>query len=89
MLQNLARLRLQIQHCLLVSKRRSLYDNAIKAARDGNKSKIAQIEATTAYGRSLKNIKDAIETARLAAGAELSADEISNIAKKPTTRALT
>lgn len=66
---------------------KSLYDNAIAAAK-GDKAKIAQIEASTAYGRSLKNIKDAIETARLAAGAELSADEISNIAKEAYDKGL-
>lgn len=66
---------------------KALYDKAIAAAA-GNKSKIAQIEASTAYGRSLKNIKDAIETARLAAGAELTADEISNIAKEAYDKGL-
>lgn len=66
---------------------KSLFDKAIASAK-GNKAKIAQIESTTSYGRSLKNIKDAIETARLAAGAELTAEEISNIAKEAYDKGL-
>ena len=66
---------------------KQLYDNAIKAAA-GDAKKIASIEASTAYGRSLKNIKDAIETARLTAGAELSADEITAIAKEAYDKGL-
>jgi len=66
---------------------KALYDKAIASA-GKDKNKIAQIEATTAYGRSLKNIKDAIESARLAAGAELSPDEISNIAKEAYDKGL-
>ena len=66
---------------------KQLYDNAIKAAA-GDAKKIASIEASTAYGRSLKNIKDGIESARLAAGAELSADEITAIAKEAYDKGL-
>ena len=66
---------------------KSLFDKAIASAK-GDKAKIEKIKATTSYGRSLKNIEDAIETARLAAGAELTAKEISDIAKEAYDKGL-
>jgi len=66
---------------------KALYDDAIKAA-NGDPAKIATINATTAYGRGLTDIKAAIESARLAAGAELSADEIATIAQEAYDKGL-
>jgi hypothetical protein len=60
---------------------KDLYNQAIEAA-GGDAAKLAEIEATTAYGRGLKDLKDAIETARLAAGAELDDAEINAIAQE-------
>jgi hypothetical protein len=60
---------------------KDLYNQAIEAA-GGDATKLAEIEATTAYGRGLKDLKDAIETARLAAGAELDDAEINAIAQE-------
>jgi hypothetical protein len=66
---------------------KALYDDAIKAAK-GDKAKIATIDATTAYGRGLTEIKAAIESARLAAGAELTAEEIATAAKEAYDKGL-
>lgn len=66
---------------------KQLYDGAIKAAK-GDPAKIATINATTAYGRGLTDIKAAIESARLGAGAELSTDEISTIAQEAYDKGL-
>lgn len=60
---------------------KDLYNQAIEAA-GGDAAKLAEVEATTAYGRGLKDLKDAIETARLAAGAELDDAEINAIAQE-------
>lgn len=64
-----------------------LYDDAIKAAK-GDKAKIATINATTAYGRGLTEIKAAIESARLAAGAELTDEEIATVAQEAYDKGL-
>lgn len=66
---------------------KQLYDSAIAAAK-GNAAKIATINATTAYGRGLTDIKAAIETARLAAGAELSPLEIEAVAQEAYDKGL-
>ena len=66
---------------------KQIYDAAIAAAA-GDPAKIATLNATTAYGRGLAEIKAAIESARLAAGAELSADEISAIAQEAYDKGL-
>jgi hypothetical protein len=66
---------------------KQLYDSAIAAAK-GDPARIATINATTAYGRGLTDIKAAIESARLGAGAELSADEISTIAQEAYDKGL-
>lgn len=60
---------------------KKLYEDAIAAA--GNDvTKLAEVEATTTYGRGLKDLKDAIETARLVPGAELTQDEINVLAQE-------
>jgi hypothetical protein len=66
---------------------KKLYEDAIAAA--GNDvTKLAEVEATTTYGRGLKDLKDAIETARLAAGAELTQDEINVLAQEAYDKGL-
>ena len=60
---------------------KDLYDQAVEAA-GGDATKLAEVEATTAYGRGLKDLKDAIEASRLAAGAELDDAEINAIAQE-------
>jgi hypothetical protein len=66
---------------------KKLYEDAIAAA-GGDATKLAEVEANTTYGRGLKDLKDAIETARLAAGAELSADEVSALAQEAYDKGL-
>ena len=66
---------------------KKLYEDAVAAA--GNDAvKLAEVEANTTYGRGLKDIKDAIETARLAAGAELTDDEVNAIAQEAYDKGL-
>lgn len=66
---------------------KKLYQDAIAAA--GNDvTKLAEAEASTTYGRGLKDLKDAIETARLAAGADLTQDEINAIAQEAYDKGL-
>ena len=66
---------------------KKLYEDAIAAA--GNDvTKLAEVDATTTYGRGLKDLKDAIETARLAAGAELTEDEINVLAQEAYDKGL-
>jgi hypothetical protein len=60
---------------------KKLYQDAIAKA-GGDVAKLAEVEANTTYGRGLKDLKDAIETARLAAGAELTDDEINVLAQE-------
>ena len=60
---------------------KDLYDQAVAAA-GGDATKLAEVDATTAYGRGLKDLKDAIEASRLAAGAELDDAEINAIAQE-------
>ena len=66
---------------------KKLYEDAVAAA-GGDATKLAEVEATTAYGRGLKDIKDAIETARLAAGAELTEDEVDALAQEAYDKGL-
>lgn len=66
---------------------KKLYEDAVAAA-GGDVAKLAEVEATTAYGRGLKDIKDAIETARLAAGAELTEDEVDALAQEAYDKGL-
>jgi hypothetical protein len=66
---------------------KKLYQDAIAAA--GNDvAKLAEVEATTTYGRGLKDLKDAIETARLAAGAELTDAEVTALAQEAYDKGL-
>ena len=66
---------------------KQLYDSAIAAAK-GDPAKIATINATTAYGRGLTDIKAAIESLRLAAGADISDAEIATIAQEAYDKGL-
>jgi hypothetical protein len=66
---------------------KKLYQTAIAAA-GNDATKLAEAEASTTYGRGLKDLKDAIETARLAAGADLTPDEISAIAQEAYDKGL-
>jgi hypothetical protein len=66
---------------------KKLYEDAIAAA-GGDATKLAEAEASTTYGRGLKDLKDAIETARLAAGAELTQDEINILAQEAYDKGL-
>jgi len=66
---------------------KKLYEDAIAAA-GSDVAKLAEVEATTTYGRGLKDLKDAIETARLAAGAELTDVEINTIAQEAYDKGL-
>jgi hypothetical protein len=66
---------------------KKLYQDAI--AKAGNDvAKLAEVEATTTYGRGLKDLKDAIETARLAAGAELTDVEVNALAQEAYDKGL-
>jgi hypothetical protein len=66
---------------------KKLYEDAIAAA-GSDVVKLAEVEATTTYGRGLKDLKDAIETARLAAGAELTDVEINALAQEAYDKGL-
>jgi hypothetical protein len=66
---------------------KKLYEDAIAAA-GGDATKLAEVEATTTYGRGLKDLKDAIETARLAAGAELTDLEVNALAQEAYDKGL-
>ena len=62
-------------------KDKAVFDKAIAAA-GGDAEKIAQIEATTAYGKDLANLRNRINTIAINAGATLEADELDAIAKE-------
>lgn len=66
---------------------KKLYEDAIAAA-GSDVAKLAEVEATTTYGRGLKDLKDAIETARLAAGAELTDAEVTALAQEAYDKGL-
>lgn len=66
---------------------KALYEEAVAAA-GGDANKLAELEASTTYGRGLKDLKDAIETARLAAGAELTEDEVNLLAQEAYDKGL-
>jgi hypothetical protein len=66
---------------------KKLYEDAVAAA-GGDVVKLAEVEATTSYGRGLKDLKDAIETARLAAGAELTDVEVNALAQEAYDKGL-
>ncbi len=60
---------------------KALYEKAVAEA-GSDATKLAELEVNTTYGRGLKDLKDAIETARLTAGAELTEDEVNAIAQE-------
>jgi hypothetical protein len=66
---------------------KKLYQDAIAAA-GNDTAKLAEVEATTTYGRGLKDLKDAIETARLASGSELTDIEINDLAQEAYDKGL-
>ena len=66
---------------------KKLYEDAIAAA-GSDVAKLAEVEASTTYGRGIKDLKDAIETARLAAGAELTDVEINALAQEAYDKGL-
>ena len=66
---------------------KKLYEEAIAAA-GTDATKLEEVEATTTYGRGLKDLKDAIETARLAAGAELTDIEVNALAEEAYDKGL-
>jgi hypothetical protein len=66
---------------------KKLYEDAIAAA-GNDAAKLAEVEATTTYGRGLKDLRDAIETARLASGAELTDIEINTLAQEAYDKGL-
>ncbi len=66
---------------------KKLYEDAIAAA-GNDAAKLAEVEATTTYGRGLKDLRDAIETARLASGAELTDIEINDLAQEAYDKGL-
>jgi hypothetical protein len=66
---------------------KKLYEEAIAAA-GSDANKLAEVDASTTYGRGLKDIKDAIESARLASGAELTDIEINELAQEAYDKGL-
>lgn len=74
---------------LLIKRReeKQIYDNAIKQAA-GDADKIAQIEATSAYGQSVKAIKDAIKQSAFEAGATIGDDVIAATAQEAYDKGL-
>ena len=60
---------------------KKLYEDAIAAA-GADEVKLAEAESNTTYGRGLKDLKDAIETARIASGAELTDLEVNTLAQE-------
>ena len=66
---------------------KKLYEDAVAAA-GGDVTKLAEVEATTTYGRGLKDLKDAIETARIAAGADLTDVEVTALAQEAYDKGL-
>ena len=66
---------------------KKLYEDAIAAA-GNDATKLAEVEASTTYGRGLKDLKDDIETARIAAGAELTDLEVNTLAQEAYDKGL-
>jgi hypothetical protein len=66
---------------------KKLYQDAIAAA-GNDATKLAEVEASTTYGRGLKDLKDDIETARIAAGAELTDLEVNTLAQEAYDKGL-
>jgi len=83
----LAKIKFTDPYVIQREQEKALYDQAVTAA-GGDVNKLAELEANTTYGRGLKDLKDAIETARLAAGAELTPDEINVLAQEAYDKGL-
>jgi predicted transcriptional regulator len=83
----LAKIKFTDPYVVQREQEKALYEEAVTAA-GGDVNKLAELEATTTYGRGLKDLKDAIETARLAAGAELTPDEINVLAQEAYDKGL-
>jgi hypothetical protein len=83
----LAKIKFTDPYIIQREQEKALYEQAVTAA-GGDVDKLAELEASTTYGRGLKDLKDAIETARLAAGAELTPDEINVLAQEAYDKGL-
>lgn len=83
----LAKIKFTDPYVVQREQEKALYEEAVTAA-GGDVNKLAELEVNTTYGRGLKDLKDAIETARLAAGAELTADEINVLAQEAYDKGL-
>lgn len=68
-------------------KDKAVFDKAIGAA-VGDAAKIANIEATTSYGKALTNARRQVETLAKTAGSALTAEELETIAKEAVDQAL-
>lgn len=68
-------------------KDKATYDKAIAAAAN-DATKIANINATTSYGKALDNVRRQVQTLATTAGAALTAEELDAIAKEATDQAL-
>jgi hypothetical protein len=83
----LAKIKFTDPYIVQREQEKALYEQAVTAA-GGDVNKLAELEASTTYGRGLKDLKDAIETARIAAGAELTPDEINVLAQEAYDKGL-
>jgi hypothetical protein len=83
----LAKIKFTDPYVVQREQEKALYEQAVTAA-GGNVDKLAELEATTTYGRGLKDLKDAIETARIAAGADLTDDEMNVLAQEAYDKGL-
>ena len=83
----LAKIKFTDPYIIQREQEKALYEQAVTAA-GGDVDKLAELEASTTYGRGLKDLKDAIETARIAAGAELTPDEINVLAQEAYDKGL-
>jgi len=83
----LAKIKFTDPYVIQREQEKALYEQAVTAA-GGNVDKLAELEASTTYGRGLKDLKDAIETARIAAGAELTDDEMNVLAQEAYDKGL-
>jgi hypothetical protein len=85
--EELAKVKFTDPYLFQRQQEKDLYNQAIENA-GGDAVKLADIEASTTYGRGLKDLKDAIEASRLAAGAELNDDEINALAQEAYDKGL-
>jgi hypothetical protein len=85
--EELAKVKFTDPYLFQRQQEKDLYNQAIENA-GGDAVKLADIEASTTYGRGLKDLKDAIEASRLAAGAELNDDEVNALAQEAYDKGL-